>query len=48
MAYFIWPCCLLGGYSAQAIKECIGYELKYADNPYVKAEAHFDQRILYS
>ena len=24
---------LLGGYSAQAIKECIDYELKPADNP---------------
>ena len=27
------PC--LGGYSAQAIKECIDYELKSADNPCV-------------
>jgi hypothetical protein len=24
-----------GGYSAQAIKECIDYEVKSADNPYV-------------
>ena len=32
MAYIIWPWCLLGGYSAQAIKECIDYELKSADN----------------
>ena len=37
MAYFIWPWCLLGGYSAQAIKECIDYELKSADIPYVLA-----------
>ena len=35
MAYFIWPWCLPGDYSAQAIKEYIDYELKYADNPYV-------------
>ena len=35
MAYFIWPWCLLGGYSAQAIKESLDYELKTADNPYV-------------
>ena len=33
--FFIWPWCLLGGYSAQAIKECIDYELKSADNLYV-------------
>ena len=25
----------LGGYSAQAIKECIDYDLKSANNPYV-------------
>ena len=35
MAYFIWPWCLPGGYSAQAIKECIVYERKSADNSYV-------------
>ena len=35
MAYFIQPLCLPGGYSAQAIKECIDYELKSADNPCV-------------
>ena len=35
MVYFIWPWCLPGGYSTQAIKECIDYELKSADNPYV-------------
>ena len=29
----IWTWCALGGYSAQAIKECIEYELKSADNP---------------
>ena len=34
MAYFIRHWCLPGGYSAQAIKECIDYELKSADNPY--------------
>jgi hypothetical protein len=37
MAYFILPWCLLGGYSAQAIKECKEYELKSADDPYVLA-----------
>ena len=26
---------LLGGYSAQVIKECVNYELKSADNPCV-------------
>jgi hypothetical protein len=35
MAYFVWPWCLPGGYSAQAIKECIDYELKSTNNPYV-------------
>ena len=35
MACFIWPWCLPGGYSARAIKECIDYELKSAENPYV-------------
>ena len=35
MANFIWPWCFPGGYSAQTIKECIDYELKSADNPYV-------------
>ena len=35
MAYFIRPWCLLGGYSAQAIKECIDYEFKSAGNPKV-------------
>ena len=35
MAYCIWPLCLPGGYSAQAIKECKDYELKSDDNPYV-------------
>ena len=35
MAYFIWPWCLPGGYSAQAIKGCIDYKLKSADNLYV-------------
>ena len=32
MAHFIWPWCLLGGYSSQAIKE-LNYELKLADDP---------------
>jgi len=35
MAYFIWPWCVFGGYSAQAIEECIDYQLASADNPYV-------------
>ena len=35
MAYVIQPWCLPGGYSDQAIKECIDYELISADNPYV-------------
>ena len=26
---------VLGGYLAQAIKECGDYELKFADNPYL-------------
>ena len=32
---FLWPWCLSDGYSAQAIKECIDYELKSSDNSYV-------------
>ena len=36
MAYFMWPWCLLGDYLAQAIKECIHYELTSAYNPYVR------------
>ena len=33
--YDLGDWCLLGGYSSRAIKECIDYELKSADNPYV-------------
>jgi hypothetical protein len=35
MAFFIQHWCLPGGYLAQAIKGCIDYELKFADNLYV-------------
>ena len=35
MAYLNRPWCPPGGYSAQAIKEYIDYELKCADNPYI-------------